>query len=213
MANLTLTNPSATQYLNIDVDAGDRENRYTRWSIAPEGVQCIDEADINPYIGTYPETHSLPSALYEGMATIVESDLDNIDSIAVKNFVGKGLGLHYMTLGEDINANLIVYADATSGYAYLPAAGDGAEQIVGVTRQDGTTGQYVRVKCWPTANDATVTVKAAETIAVGDKVCGDTNGEAVVVPTTSDLWYLGTCTVGGGTGENITVSISIAQND
>ena len=213
MANLTFTNASATQYLKIDVDAGDRENRYARWTIAPEGIVTVDEADINPYIGTFPETNSLPSALYEGMATIVESTLDDVDSLAVKNFVGKGLGLHYMTLGEDINSNLIVIADATTGYAMLPTAGDGAEQIIGVTRQDGTTGQYVRVKCWPTADDATVTVKAAETIAAGDKVCGDTAGEAVVVPTTSDLWYLGVCTVGGGTGENITVSISISQND
>lgn len=213
MANLTLTNASATQYLKIDVDAGDRENRYARWTIAPSGVQTIDEADINPYIGTYPETHSLPSALYEGMATIVESDLDNIVDISKKNFVGKGLGLHYGTLGEDIVANrIVIIADATTGYIWLPTAGDGAEQIVGVTRQDGTTGQYVRLKCWPTAADATVTVKAAETIAAGDKVCGDTNGEAVVVPTTADLWYLGVCTVGGGTGEDITVSINIKQN-
>lgn len=211
MANLTLTNASATQELRIDVDNGDRENRYAKWVIAKSDILTIDEADINPYLPT-PHGSSLPSALYEGKATIVESGLDSLDSLAVKNFVAKGLGLHYYTLGADINANLIVIADATTGYAMLPTAGDGAEQIVGVTRQDGTTGQYVRVKTEATANDATVTVKAAETIAAGDKVCGDTNGEAVVVPTTADLWYLGVCTVGGGTGENITVSINIKQN-
>lgn len=206
MALLIVTNPSTTQTVKIDVDSGDRDNRYAKFSVDKSSNLAIDEADMNPFIGEGAEAHSLPQALESGMLTITESALDSLVSLNIKNWVAKGLGIHYYTSGTTVTNKNIVRLISATGVLALPT-GSGTEQCLGVARQDGTSGQYIRVM---TKEGNLATVTAGEAIASGAKVAGNTSGQAVAV-TTKGKWYIGTAQASAGSGADLSIKISIGQ--
>jgi len=194
MATIKMTNPSDEKTVYIDNDAGDRENRYAIAVFSPSETKSIDEADI-------PSTSSFADALKSGDLELdAETDIDSLSSVSVKNFLAGGLYQKYFYAGEALAENRIVHLDTTEGKIMYPSAI--GELPVGVTAQDATLGEYIRVQ-----NAGTLTIESAGTIAVGDKVVGDSTGRGLA-STTVGHYYIGECTVGGGTGENINVTMS-----
>lgn len=183
MALLKFTNPSTTNTVVIDVDSGDRDDRYSKYRVAPLGVANVDEADVNPYIGEGADCNSLPASLAGGLLTVTEAHIDNITDLTKKNFIAGGLGLKYFYSAQGVVTGDVVVFDTDGKLVYDATYGNSVN--AGVVRKDSSTGEYVRTKVSGTAS-----VVAGETITVGDKVAGFSTGVVKKV-TASGKHYVG----------------------
>lgn len=169
MSLIVFTNPSAEATVNIDSDRGDRVNTYSLFTVAPSSSKGVDEADIIPPFDT-----AIPNALKGGTLTTVENDLDNIVDAKTKNFVSKGLGIHYMESVGILKGNRAVFqTEATGKMGYVSANGG---TVSGILRSDTTNGQYMRVAV---DEGTTVTVELGGSVASGDYLMSDTTGRAI----------------------------------
>lgn len=200
MALLKFTNPSSTATVVIDVDSGDRDDRYSKFRIAPSGTICIDEADVNPYIGEGAECNSIPYSLKSGILTVTESDIDNITDLTKKNFIASGLGIKYFYASTSVVAKNVCVLDSNGKLAFDATAGNSVN--LGVVRKDSSTGEYVR-----TYVDAVATVVAGETITAGDKVAGSSNGSVKKVDKVGQ-YYVGTALASATIGQQFSITVA-----
>lgn len=201
MALLTFTNPSITNTVVIDVDAGDRDDRVSKFRIAPSGTAIIDEADVNPYIGEGTECNSLPASLTAGILTVTEANIDNYTDLTKKNFIAGGLGLKYYYAGGSLtNTYIVVQSTSTGKVGYDGTLG--SRPNLGVVRKDATADEYVRVK---TSGTASITAKGVLTS--GCYVAGDTDGKGTKV-TAKGKYYVGTALSDATANQVISITIA-----
>lgn len=191
MALIQMTNTSDVDTLHIDIDKGDRYNRYSaKWVFAPSEVKSIDEADVEVGVD-----QPLVDALLSGQLSITETDLDSLTELEVKQFLAAGVKNKYYTAGEDLVADRLVAYDSTNGTIGYPAAS--GDETVGVLQADATSGEYKRVKF------GSVTGYAGGSITSGDKITTDTTGRLITTVTDGDI-YVSTATADYTTGQAIT---------
>jgi hypothetical protein len=169
MALIKFTNPSTENTLHIDCDLGDRFNRYSaKWVFAASETKSIDEANIDPSTD-----QPLADALRSGQLTIVESDLDNLTGLHVKDFLASGLDVGYYTGAASLTSGRLVAYDTTAGTInYVATLGDA---ILGIANQDGTLNVETRVK-----TSGSFTGSAGGAITKGSYLISDTTGRLVV---------------------------------
>ncbi len=173
--------------------------RMTEWKFADGETKGIDEGDIDPTTD-----NDLFNAVADGKLSIT-SDLDDIESERVRNFLAKALGAEYKKAGENLTANHVAKLDATSSIAAKVASN--GDQPYGVVEETVTSGNPVRLK---TKMYSTATCVASGTITVGDKVIARTDGK-VQTSTTKGLWQVGTALESKTNGQNISIKIEIKQ--
>jgi len=200
MALLKFTNPSTTNTVVIDVDSGDRDDRYSKYRVEPSGVLNVDEADVNPYIGEGAECNSLPASLAGGILTVTEAHLDNITDLTKKNFIAGGLGLKYFYSAQGVVTGNAVVFDADGKLVYDATYGNSVN--AGVIRKDSSTGEYVRTKVSGTAS-----VVAGATVTVGDKVAGFSTGVVKTV-TASSKHYVGIAVESKTVGQALSITVA-----
>lgn len=179
MAKLILVNSSSSETVLLDSDRGDRQNRYTVWTITGGNTLAIDEADI-----ILPFDDTIPKALDSGQVTTTEANLNDIVDLKTRNFVADGLGIHYYESNGILVGNRAVVVDGTNGkIGYVSASGDA---ITGILRTDTTDGQYDRVMV---KAGKTVTVELGGTVAEGDYLASDTTGRAITTVTAGNYSF------------------------
>lgn len=179
MAKVILANASSTETVLLDSDRGDRENRYTQWTITGGDTLAIDEGDI-----ILPFDDTIPKALDSGIVTTTEANLNDIVDLKTKNFVAGGLGIHYYESNGVLEGNRAVVVDGTNGkIGYVSASGG---TVTGILRADTTDGQYERVMV---KEGKTVTVELGGTVAEGDYLASDTTGRAITTVTAGNFSF------------------------
>ena len=200
MANIQLTNASSEDTLYIEVDKGDRFNRYAKWVLDPSEVKSVDEAEVD--ITT---DFALQTALSSGKMTITESDLEDLSYTDKKNFIGAGIGVIFKNAGVTITANRIVALDTTNNtIKYVTTQGD---LPFGVSRASGTTGESIRVM-----TSGTPTLLLREDVEEDDYLVSDTTGGAVISTTVGD-YAIGQASADGtgDTEQDITIAIAAIE--
>lgn len=198
MASIKINNSDSIAILEIFKNQNTGLGRFVEWTVPAKGPLSIDEGDIDPI-----NHQGLQDALRSGQATIIESDLDSLTSLEVKNFLAKGLGLDYKACGAPVSNGNVVGLDTTANTISKVVAN--GNQPFGVTRQDGTTTQYIRIKI-----AGNVTAVTGANIATGDKLETYTDGK-VYPATTKGHWYLGIAAGAITIGNSITFKINIGQ--
>lgn len=195
---IKFTNTSDEAFLFLDVDKGDRENTYSKWTLNPEEERGIGEDEIQPTTD-----FSLISGLKSGMLSIDLEELDELESMEKKNFIGSGVGVVYKNSSGNLDKAHIVALDTEENeVGFVSTAGD---MPYGVLMADGSTGLPVRIKY---EGYADVPVHGAVTS--GDKLVSNTSGKAIA-SSTPGLWQIGEATSDATTGDIITIQIDIKQ--
>ncbi len=198
MSSIKINNSDSVAYLEIFKDQNQGGGRFVEWIVPPGGPLSIDEGDIDPIVH-----QGLADALRSGQATIIESDLDSLTSLEVKNFLAKGLDLDYKACGASVSNGNAVGLDTTAGTISKVSAN--GNQPYGVVHQDGTTGQYIRVKV-----AGNVTAVAGANIVPGDKLEARTDGKVYPV-TTAGHWYLGISASTVSSSASVTFKVNIGK--
>lgn len=197
MGSIQVTNATGAK-LFIDVDAGERTNRYAKWVFNAGEVKSIGEEEI--VVGV---DQALPDALRSGQATVTESDIDSLSSLPVKDFLASGLDIGYkVSNGALLNKRIVMLDSTNNKVQYVTAQG---VKPYGGLRQDSTNGVNARVK-----TAGTITVECGGTVTSGAYLVSDTTGRAVASTTTGD-WIIALAGSDGTTNQQISVTVNIKQ--